>query len=322
MQAQPTRLAERRVRPPAGPGLDLSTGLNRYGPPSAVLEALHSLSPADLQIGPREAGVLLEAAYSEALHVDASELLVGRGADGFLRALARRGPVPVQAGSGTGLSLEQVDEAMDAAELVVVPNPHPSGSILDPASLHRVAERHPFSTLIVDETFVEFLPAPSAYSVVSGTADNVVALRSPSLFEGIGAARTGVAWARDKSLLHQLFGPDQGSSLSGLDVVVTEAALSSGDWMAEVRGRLAADGAWLSEALAPFGRVVAAYPGLPYRCVATGAAAALAAGFAGLGVTVGVVPGGLWVSAPRQDERAAFAEAVAAVASPAWTVAG
>ncbi len=346
-------LAERRVRQPAGHRLDLSTRLNRYGPPEAVLRALRTLSPSDVQLRPEEAARRLESRHAEVLGVDESELVAGRGAAEFLVALGRQVPhrsvaVPLPASDdilaafpGRGFSrypgeqlpsLEQVDEALDAAEMVVIANPHdPTGILLDPAKLAEVAARHPASTLVVDESGVEFLAYPGSATVIGTEADNVIALRSSSEFYGIGAARAGVAWCRDRILLRRLFHASQSGSLSGLDAVATEAALLSTVWADAARRRLADDANWLAQALRPLeGQVVDQRVRAHYRCLFTGSADRLAADFAthGVGVAVlgpanGLFPGAVRVSAPRAGERALLFSAIEALsAASGWSVAG
>lgn len=346
-------LAERRVRPAPGGRLDLSTRLNRYGPPEAVLRALRDLSPSDVQLRPEEAARRLEWRYAELLGVDESELVAGGGAAEFLGALAGQVPhgsvaVPLPAPDdmlaafpGRGFSrypgeqvpsFEQVDEALDAFQLVVVSNPHdPTGVLLDPRKLAEVAARHPASTLVVDESGVEFLPYPGSSTVIGSEADNVIALRSSGEFYGIGAARAGVAWNRDRLLLRRLFHASRTWPLSGLDAVATEAALLSRAWADAVRRRLADDAAWLAQALRPLdGRVVEEGVHASYRCVFTDAADQLAAGFAAHGVNVahlgpanGLFPGAVRVSAPRGGERPLLFSAVEALSSASgWSVAG
>lgn len=85
-------LAGRRARPPLGELLDLSTRFNRYGPPEAVLAALHSLTASDIQLPAAAAADRLEARYAQVLGSDQSELVAGRGTPELLAALA--GQVP------------------------------------------------------------------------------------------------------------------------------------------------------------------------------------------------------------------------------------
>ena len=340
-QHAPT-LAERRRRRSGGAALDLATGVNRYGPPPAVVAALSALSAADVATPPTDAAERLEAAYAGALGVDAGELVAGRGPAAFLRDLGRVVPghavavsrpaqgAVLDAFPGRGFtrypgetipSVDQVDAALDHAALVVISNPQmPAGVTLDRDALADAARRHPASTLIVDESAIDFLADPSAASLVGVDADNVVVLRSGADFYGIPATRTGVAWTRDPLMRSLLAGPD---ALSGLDVVVTAAALGAGDWATDTRRRLAADAGWFHGVLPILGGrpVKSAGPRLPYACVLSDTAAADAAALAAAGIAVrvfgsahGVYPGALGLFAPLETERTVLGTALGATA--------
>ena len=345
-------LAAHRLRRSETALLDLATGLNRYGPPPAVLDALRSISADDVALPPRHAAERLEAAYARLLDVDAGELIAGRGPAEFLWDLGRLVPhqsvaVPLPAWGevldvfpsrgfsrypGEQLpSIEQVDEALDASELVVISSPQlPSGVTLDRQALIDTAKRHPASTLIVDESAVEFLLDPGAVSLVGADADNVIVLQSSVEFYGTAAARTGVAWSRDRRLLASLFGHREALPISGLDVVVVEAALASAGWATDVRARLAADGAWLGEILRPLGgRLVES--ALPYRCLFSDNAGEWITALDAAGISVralgpghGVHPGALGLFAPLEAERPVLAAALGAmhVTAPVLSEAG
>jgi histidinol-phosphate aminotransferase len=344
-----TTLDERRRRASSA-RLDLSGQVNRYGPPETVLRAIRGISAHDIQADPSDVSARLLDRYAERLGVDPSELVAARGPLQFLRAIAARVPVRsvavplpapaetlavfpgcgVQADDGTPVrTAAQVDAAMDGADLVVISNPDLlTGVTLDPEALAEVAKRHPASTLVVDETLVEFLARPSQVTLVGTDADNVVVLRSAAEFSGMGAIRTGVAWSRDPYSLRALFGPRPGSSVSGLDVVATEAAMAATTWADDIRRQMVDDGAWLAKALLPLGKVVVGAIASPFRCLLTGdntgnRAADLAAGLAHQGIDVlvlgpehGLPTGALRIAAPRASERAAFAAAVATLIAP------
>jgi histidinol-phosphate/aromatic aminotransferase/cobyric acid decarboxylase-like protein len=197
--------------------------------------------------------------------------------------------------------------------------------------LVETARRHPASTLVVDESAIDFLGDPGAFTMVGSDTDNVIVLRSTAEFYGTSAARTGVAWSADGRLLRRLFGQREALPVSGLDVVVAEAALASTAWAGDARRRLAADGAWLAAILAPLGARPPDGCRLPYRCIVSDTAAewaaALESGGVGvrvLGPTHGVVPGALGIFAPRESERPLLASALAAltVSPPAFSEAG
>jgi histidinol-phosphate aminotransferase len=332
-----------------GVRLDLSTCVNRYGPPPAALAALVDLAPAAIQVHPYDAAERLEAVYARHLGVDAGQLVAGRGTTEFIWALGRRVPhstvaVPLPAYTdylkafpGRGFAgsrpspvptLALVEEAMARGRLVILSNPHnPTGVALPPDALVRIASRHPDSVLVVDESYADFVLHPERATVIGCDAANVVALRSPSKFYGIAATRAGVAWAADGAWLRRFLGPRETWPVSGLDVVVAAAAMASQTWAEASRRRLAADGHWLAAALMPLvagagphARLIADAP-VHYRCLLTPDADALAAAFArhGLGVRAlgrahGVHPGALRILAPLAGERPVVAEIVAAVA--------
>jgi histidinol-phosphate/aromatic aminotransferase/cobyric acid decarboxylase-like protein len=352
MAQQAPTLAEHRRRRSGAVTLDLATGVNRYGPPPAVVEALRALAAEDVATPPTDAAERLAAAYAALLGVDAGDLIAGRGPAAFLRDLGRVVPhrsvaVPrpawgavLHAFPGRGFtrypgeqlpSVDQVDAALDHAEVVVISNPQmPAGMTLDRDALADTARRHPASTLVVDESAIDFLPDPSAATLVGTDADNVVVLRSGADFYGIPATRTGVAWTRDPLLRSLLRGPD---ALSGLDVTVTEAALAAGDWAGDTRRRLAADARWLHGIVPILGGrpVKGAGPRLPYNCIFSDTAAAAAAALAAAGIAVrvfgpghGVYPGALGLFAPLETERTVLGTALGAThaGAPAFSEAG
>ena len=72
--------------------LDLSTCVNRYGPPPAVRDALQGTTMPDLQIHPYAAAEQVERCYADLLGVDPSELVAGRGTTEFIWAMGRQVP--------------------------------------------------------------------------------------------------------------------------------------------------------------------------------------------------------------------------------------
>jgi len=352
-QDDTANLAEHRLLRSETAPLDLAGGLNPYGPPQAVLDALRSLSSHDVALPPNHAAERLEAAYAQVLKVDPSELIAGRGPSEFLWDLGRLVPhhavaVPLPASRevlgvfpGRGFSrfpgeqvpsVEQLDEALDAAELVIISNPQlPTGITLDRSALLDAARRHPASTLVVDESAIDFLPDPGRATLAGSSEENVIVLRSSAEFYSTSAARTGVAWSRDRHLLRELFGHRAALPLSGLDVVVAEAALASTVWADDARRRLAADGAWLGAILRPLGGRLVEGGHLPYRCLFSDTAADWADTLGRAGITVrtlgpdqGVHPGALGIFAPRETERPVLAAALSTVqvAPPVFSEAG
>lgn len=323
--------------------IDLSTCVNRYGPPPAALDALRCVKPVDLLMHPYDAADRLRDVYAKTLGVDAGELLTSRAASeiiwamgrtlepravaiplpaytDYLRAFPRRGFGPA---TGRGHSIGQLDAALAVARVVLISNPHnPTGSVLGPEELTAVALHHPRSVLVVDESYVEFVRDPARATMVGCPADNVVVLRSASKFYGIAATRAGVAWCQNRHVLSSLVGTQETWGLSGLDVTVAAAALTSHAWATEVRTQLLADSRWLAGALDWLpGVQLWANDQVHFQFAQSQHAPALATVLAeqGVGIRVlgrahGVVPGALRVVAPRHDEREPVAAAFAIAA--------
>jgi histidinol-phosphate/aromatic aminotransferase/cobyric acid decarboxylase-like protein len=329
--------------PARGVSMDLSTCVNRYGPAPAAVAGLRAILPQDILLHPYDAAERLKDVYVWATGVEADDLIAGRGASEFIWAMGREVdhasaaiPMPaytdyLKAFPGRGFSrnreqmpsLEQVDAALTAGTLVIVSNPHnPTGALLDGNGLLTVAADHPESTLVVDESYINFTPDPAGTSVIGCDQPNVVVLRSTSKFYGIAAVRAGVAWCRDHERHARLFGRQENWGLSGVDVTVAVAAVRDGwDWADDTRSRMHDDSRWLAE-------VLAAVPKLDLRMNSNVhfqyAFCERAHRFAeimrshGIGVRVlsrahGVIPDALRIVAPRADEREQFAAALESV---------
>ena len=224
-------------------------------------------------------------------------------------------------------SLEQVDAALSVGALVILSNPHnPTGALLDRAGLIAVAAEHPRSTLVVDESYINFTPDPIGMSVIGCDQPNVVVLRSTSKFYGIAAVRAGVAWCRDPDRRARLFGRQENWGLSGVDVTVAVAAVQDGwDWADDTRARMHDDNQWLAGVLADV-------PGLDLRAnrnvhfqyafFQDSQRFAETMRSHGIGMRVlsrahGVIPDALRIVAPRADERDRFAAALDSVTTTA-----
>jgi histidinol-phosphate aminotransferase len=328
--------------PSRGVTMDLSTCVNRYGPAPAAIAALHTVQPADILLHPYDAADRLKALYAWATGVDPGDLIAGRGASEFIWAMGREVdaddvaiPLPgytdyLKAFPGRGFSLtgeqmptlEQLDAALSVARVVIVSNPHnPTGVRLERDDIVAVAAAHPRATLVLDESYINFAPDPLGMSALGCDEPNVVVLRSTSKFYGIAAVRAGVAWCRDHDRLRRLFGQQENWGLSGVDVTVACAAVRSWDWADDTRSRMHADNRWLGDALATVEELdLRANANVHFQYAFSPESERIAAALRehGIGVRVlgrahGVVPDALRIVAPRADERAAFAAALATV---------
>jgi histidinol-phosphate/aromatic aminotransferase/cobyric acid decarboxylase-like protein len=330
--------------PARGVRIDLSTCVNRYGPPPAVIDALHAIRGDEIMYHPYDAPERLKDLYHWATGVDTEQLVTGRGGTEFIWALARNVnpstvavPLPgytdyLKAFPGRGYtmsgeqlpSLAQVASAMQRAALVIISNPHnPTGELLPAEGLVEIARTRPNSVLVVDESYINFTADPISGSVIGSDVDNIIVLRSTSKFYGIAACRAGVAWCRDPQRLRRVIGRQETWGLSGIDVTVAEAAVRSWDWADDTRARMHADNAWLAEAMRELPGVgLYANTNVHFQYALCRNAEAVADALAEHGIGVrplgaahGVRPGGLRIVAPRPEERETVANALASVAA-------
>lgn len=328
--------------PRRGVDMDLSTCVNRYGPAPAAVAALQSLPASDMVLHPYDAAERIVELYRWATGVDGGTMIAGRGASEFIWAMGRevghsdvRVPLPaytdyLKAFPGRGFSIsgeqiptvEQVDAALDSANVVIISNPHnPTGTLLEPKGLIAAADAHPNATLVVDESYINFTSEPIEASTMGCDVSNLVVLRSTSKFYGIAATRAGVAWCANDEPLKRLFGQQENWGLSGIDVHVVCAAVHDFHWASHSRAWMHRDSAWLAD-------VLSATPGIESHCNTNvhfqyafcERAEDVAETFRrhGIGVRVlgiahGVNPNALRIVAPRADERERFLGAVADV---------
>lgn len=318
--------------------LDLSTCVNPYGPPDAVLRALRNMPAEAVRTHPYAAAGEVEAAYAAYLGRPAGEFVAGRGTSDLIWALARyfdgqaaglplpaytefRRAFPRARRFGGGPSThpaDVLDDAMRACEVVIVSNPHnPTGQLIAREVLAGAARAHPGCVLVIDESYMDFLPGHAAETLAGSDAGNVVVLRSPSKFFGLAGTRSGTAWSlhplRDHIRRHRTSWP-----VSAFAATALRIALASTAWADRTRQALAADTAWLDRLLPRSGLAIA--PGRLHFRLLTGTRPAIARFTGSLesrGIAVRVLDpacgtGGpaARVSAPRRPDRHQLAAAL------------
>lgn len=321
------------LRGAQGDVLDLGTCVNRYGPSPAALASMQSITASTLRRHPFEAADLVVDAYARALGVPADQLVPGRGTTEFVWRLtsmlsdtssvaiplpaytefirafpAGAVPSPRQPPSVTA---EDVAGCMAACDVVIISNPsNPTGQVVDPALLAEIADHHPQTLLVVDESYVDFCVRPKDVTVIGHTADNILVLRAPSKFYGIAAARIGVAWTLSASLRQQLAERRGTWPVSGLDAAVAVAALADTAWEHASRRALQDDGGELERMLTALGAEVMPGARAQYRLWQVASALEMEEELKRKGIIVRLLCGGhgfakpaLRISAPRVDER-------------------
>jgi histidinol-phosphate/aromatic aminotransferase/cobyric acid decarboxylase-like protein len=256
--------------------LDLSTCVNPYGPPQAVLEALRVMPGDTVRVHPYAAASDVESAYAERTGQPADEFVAGQGTSDLIWSLAQQFsettvglPMPSYTefrqafprarpfgGGPSTHAIDVLDEAMGACDLVVVSNPHnPTGQVIGRNDLVGVALRHPGSVLVVDESYIDFLAEHAAVTLVGCGLGNVIVLRSPSKFFGLAGVRSGAAWSLHP-LREQWRRKRPNWPVSAFAARALQVALADNSWAATVRQALADDAAWLEDSLAPTGLVI------------------------------------------------------------------
>jgi len=250
--------------------LDLSTGIHPDGYPVPALPA------SAWQRLPQDGDGLAELAAQafgapQALPVAGSQAAI-RTLPGLLRpgrvgiaALGYSEYAPAFAAAGhTVVSLDEADFARadlaDALDHLVVVNPNnPTARLLPPATLLRwhAALAGRGGTLLVDEAFIDCLPAASV-AAHSGT-EGLVVLRSIGKFYGLAGIRCGFVLAHQPLLdaLHERLGH---WTVSGPARAVARHALADRQWQEANRAQLRLSGARLGTLLARHGLTAVVHP--------------------------------------------------------------
>lgn len=246
---------------PAEQWLDLSTGINPHSYPIPALsaDAWHRL--------PQPSAGLVAAAQA---YYDAPSILPVAGTQAAIQALPRlRGfsRVVISAPSYAEhahrwlqaghllheVPYEQLDSAMNDADVVVVCNPNnPTGEMVAPDALLSWAERLTArgGWLVVDEAFGDTTPHTS----IACYADRpgLVVLRSVGKFFGLAGLRLGFV-AAEPLLLSQLADYIGPWSVSGPAQDIGNAALRDRQWQEAARTTLLQSGQRLQRMLASHG---------------------------------------------------------------------
>lgn len=302
------RAAAQRYGIPEADWLDLSTGINpqAYPVPAVPPEVWNRLPEDDDGLARIAAdcygatGELLPLAGSQAAIQALPRLFTPRRVAVLQPSYAEHRHHWQAAGHAVrGFAAAALEQVAREADVVVLCNPNnPDGHrfapdrLLAAAALLRTRGAH----LVVDEAFVDALPAASVIAAAGTTAPNLIVLRSLGKFYGLAGARVGfvAATAPLRESLRRVGGP---WPVAGPARWAARAALADFAWRDAARHRLLADSArlaaLLSETLAatPTATPIAAPTAAPvdnplFVWLPTPAAAALAERLARRGVLV------------------------------------
>jgi cobyric acid synthase CobQ/L-threonine-O-3-phosphate decarboxylase len=206
----------------AGELVDFSANLNPLGPPE-WLRPLISAHISDLAHYPDPHCTALTRTVAEYFATDPAQVLIGNGASELLhlliRGLARTRlvvPVPSYAdyaeaarlygmhvepivlneSNGFALQMDILEACLDenhaADTLVILGRPNnPTGTQLDVNDVRGSARRHPQTSFLIDESFLDLSDAPT--SLAHERPDNVIVLQSLTKTYAIPGLRLGMA---------------------------------------------------------------------------------------------------------------------------------
>ena len=199
--------------------LDFSANVNPYPMPAAVRQAI--LESADaLQYYPDPSARSLRQRAGEVFGVPAEEVLAGNGSTEFIYAVPRRllprrvvilapsyhdywRAVEHAGGEAEGVlaaekdefvpDMAQLERHLSGSDMLFIGNPNdPTGVVVPAEAIRGLAGKLPSVVFLVDESLVEFVPKSTGASLLSAPLpENVIVLRSLSLFSGLPGLRLG-----------------------------------------------------------------------------------------------------------------------------------
>ena len=249
----------RRLFPAAPePFIDLSTGINPFSYPLPPLDgAAFARLPAPAAVEKLAAAAAAAYGAPAAAHVVAApgvQMLLPHIM--ALRPPARAavlGPTYAEHARVATLAGHQVREGLSVgelagADLAVIVNPNnPDGRLVAKGDLLALADALAPGLLVVDEAFMDVVPASASLAGEVGRA-NLVVLRSFGKFFGLAGLRLGFALASAETAarLRASLGP---WAVSGPALAIGTVALADAAWIAATRAGLAVSAQRLDDLL-------------------------------------------------------------------------
>jgi histidinol-phosphate aminotransferase len=261
-------------QPREGAFIKLNTNENPYPPSPHVFEAIRAALTGDaLRKYPDPVGTRFRQAAGRLLGVDPEGILIGNGSDDILTMVTRAfvpegglvaAPMPgyilyrsladiqgarFQAVPYTGDW--QLPDSWPAADahLTLVANPNsPSGTIVSPAGLQRLADslRGP---LVIDEAYVDFADSHALHLT---KRSHVIVTRSLSKSYALAGLRFGYAVA-EPALIRELIKVKDSYNCDVLSLAAATAALGDQEHLQATRTRILATRARLTRTLQEIG---------------------------------------------------------------------
>ena len=199
--------------------LDFSSNVNTCAIPEAVVQALQNVATGVSRY-PDSTCRQLRASAAKSFGVSVECVLAGNGSTEFIYAIPRRlrprrvlilAPcyhdywraadqaraeaegVLASESEEFAPSLEQLEQRLSGVDMVFIGNPNnPTGVALAAEQLRTTVAKFPNTIFVIDEALIDFVPESQGASMLSAPLpENVIVLRSLSLFYGLAGLRLG-----------------------------------------------------------------------------------------------------------------------------------
>ncbi len=256
--------------------IKLNTNENPYPPSPAVRQAIEEALARGLQKYPDPLATAFRRKAAEVLGVEPDWILCGNGSDDILtiatRTFAGQGqrvrlPYPsyilyrtlaqIQAAHAEEVFFrpdwslpDAFAQPAEGLRLVFLPNPNsPSGTVVPPDEVLRIAERLP-CPLLVDEAYADFAETNCLHLV--RRCEKVLVSRSLSKSYALAGLRFGYVVAQPH-LIQQMLKVKDSYNCDALAIAAATAALGDQRWLAENRARLLATRRRLTDGMRALG---------------------------------------------------------------------
>lgn len=200
--------------------VDFSASINPLGPPEYIRRIISRNIEQLCHYPDPESSTLIEA-IARNLGIDRVQLVLGNGSTEIMYALPRAlekeravivvpsysayvaasrlagreiDTLPLEESDGFKLNLSELAVRLRGDEIVFIGQPNnPTGICVPPHDLLRLVKTNPHTFFIIDESFAEFIDGYQ--SLVGCEAENIIIVRSLSMFYAIPGLRLGFAWA-------------------------------------------------------------------------------------------------------------------------------
>jgi histidinol-phosphate aminotransferase len=256
--------------------IKLNTNENPYPPSPRVFDAIrHALTPNSLRKYPQPLGDTFRQAAGRVLNVDPDCILVGNGSDDILTILTRafvpEGGLIASATPSYILykSLAEIQGARfeakrfgrdwailapwpEGAHLTFVPSPNsPSGTILEPWMVIRLAQALAPAPLVLDEAYADFVTETS-WNGLFHFPDHLIITRTLSKSYSLAGIRFGFAIARPE-VVRELAKVKDSYNCDVLSLAAATAAIEDQEYFRAVRDKIVATRERMTTELAALG---------------------------------------------------------------------